>query len=173
MCTPSLAIDAIIEVHSSRLDLSTNAQDGEEEWPISRKSCLAIRGQIPPGENDLNGQDTAKSAPLVRAAKDAALNDYFSTGKTRALGDPNDISNKMPVDMPSSRALSEMHLGSTHRLRRRRMQHGLTTKARPALNNTLESGSGFLSNLKKKSGISVVLVFRRDPPSGFAIPGGA
>jgi hypothetical protein len=171
MCTPSLAIDAIIEVHSSRLDLSIDAHKGEEDWPMSRKSCLAIRGQIPPGENELNGQDSAKSAPLVRAAKEAVLNNFFSAGKERTLKDSTDISNKIPVDMPSIRALSTLHLGSMHRLRRRRMQHGLHTKSLPALNNTLESGSGFLSS-PKKSGISIVLVFRRDPPSGFAIPGG-
>lgn len=173
MCTPSLAIDAIIEVHSSRPDVGTNAQEGEGDWPMSRKSCLAIRGQIPHGENDLNGQDTVKSAPLVRAAKEAALKDQFSTGKTRALGDFNDISNKIPGNMPSSTALNRIHIESSQRLRRRRIQRGLNTRALTALNSTLESGSGLMGNKKdKKSGISIVLVFRRDPPSGFAIPGG-
>lgn len=183
MCTPSLAIDAIIEIHSSRPDLGTNAHEGVTDWPISRKSCLSIRGEIPPDENNLNGQDKAKSAPLVRAAKEALLTDRFSAGKKRVLVDSRSMSNKAPVDIPSSTSTStstaldsiRIHLESSHRLRHRRMQHGLNTRAKaiPSLNNTLESEYRFSGSQKKKSGISIVLVFRRDPPSGFAIPGGA
>lgn len=170
MCTPSLAIDAIIEVHSSRLDTSTDALEREKDWPMSRKSCLAIRGHIPSEENDLNGRDTAHSAPNVRAAKIATLKDYSSAGKKRVLL-PQDISIRNHVNEPSNTVRNRIHQESSYRLRHRGVQNSASSRTPAALNISQERVFS-REQTSKRSGISIVLVFRRDPPSGFAIPGG-
>jgi hypothetical protein len=102
MCTPSLAIDAIIEVHESELESKSGSLSSEEK--LTGSASLQQR------ENQLITRKQCRS----------------------------ELSN-----IPASKR-HEAHAANT--------AHGAVDSA--------------------NRNVSIVLVYRRDPPSGFAIPGG-
>lgn len=224
MCTPSLAIDAIIEVHHTNHKTRTT-----ELQKISRKECFsALKGRFPGDGVKLTGfysEDSTASAVRLRAS--AALrkekgSSYSNINARNLLQDHAHLSPDSSGDAgtatidSTSRALKskrsengEMFLGSVpnrnssgtlplgtwdrntqnSRDRSDRNKDNSRDKDRDRDGDGDTDGdrngdrhSKYRSTDRDRdrdsrdrgsdSNISLVLVFRRDPPSGFAIPGG-
>lgn len=180
MCTPSLAIDAIIEVHDQQFG-SGGMSSYQKEQRFSAGECMKLRGVG--GDTGLLHSNflNTKSAADVRLAANTALRGsgrvlqarcWNSTSNTSTL--PNEWHS---VTRAANRTLSGIRGGKRTRGKSsllggdlRYNRSNSTRKGNKALAAGSDKNNG--EGDGSKSNVRLVLVFRRDPPAGFAIPGG-
>lgn len=182
MCTPSLAIDAIIEVHDQHFG-SDGESSFQKEQRYSARECMELRGVG--GDTGLLHSKflTTKSAADVRLAANTALRESARMLQARCSNSTSKLSNTSNQLHCATRA-TERSLRSVRGSKRfakgksslpgeQGYSRGNSTrKGNKALSKESNSSNRDGDSDSSKSNVRLVLVFRRDPPAGFAIPGG-
>lgn len=179
MCTPSLAIDAIIEVHDQQFG-SGGVSSYQKEQRYSARECLALRGVGEDAGLPHSNFLTTKSAADVRLAANSALRNsgrMLQNGYRVISSNFSELLNQLPCGTRTTgRSLRGVRAGkrsgkvksSSHGSAQRYSRSNSTNE----VDEIFSKGSNSSNAHGSKSNIKLVLVFRRDPPAGYALPGG-